>query len=338
MREAPLEADLFCIEGEILRHAAVQQELARRLRAGTSSPWCRRPPEPLSPRAALQDPRWRRQPRTTIRPDALAAGSTAALERRAAAMLARIGAPGELPKWPAAEVQAQLHRRARAPLDARRARASSRRSSGPVRSPTRAGSGLDYGCGWGRIASVLLTKGGPDQLDLCDAWPPTIDILRDAGFPNRVFTVSEVLKAGEIPAAAYDFAYAFSVFTHLRRDVFENNLADAAGGAEAGRALYFTVRHADYMRRVQGEAGGLRGAGARRVLVPSDRQQRVLRHRRDRAGVARAPAGDGRARLPRRGRSLPAPLRASPVATDRGAALSVAIGINDGRTFGTINI
>jgi hypothetical protein len=39
MREAPLEADLFCIEGEILRHAAVSRELVRRLRAQGILPW-----------------------------------------------------------------------------------------------------------------------------------------------------------------------------------------------------------------------------------------------------------------------------------------------------------
>ena len=39
MREAPLEADLFCIEGEILRHAAVMRELTSRLRAANIRPW-----------------------------------------------------------------------------------------------------------------------------------------------------------------------------------------------------------------------------------------------------------------------------------------------------------
>ena len=29
--------------------------------------------------------------------------------------------------------------------------------------------GLDYGCGWGRFASVMLSKGTPEQFDLVDA-------------------------------------------------------------------------------------------------------------------------------------------------------------------------
>ena len=39
MREVPLEADLFCVEGEILRHAALRKELARRLREQGVRTW-----------------------------------------------------------------------------------------------------------------------------------------------------------------------------------------------------------------------------------------------------------------------------------------------------------
>jgi SAM-dependent methyltransferase len=39
LQEAPLEATLFCIEGEILRHAAIREELARRLREQRIKPW-----------------------------------------------------------------------------------------------------------------------------------------------------------------------------------------------------------------------------------------------------------------------------------------------------------
>jgi len=39
MREGPFEADIFCIEGEILRHASIMQELVRRLRAQNVRVW-----------------------------------------------------------------------------------------------------------------------------------------------------------------------------------------------------------------------------------------------------------------------------------------------------------
>ena len=37
--EGPTEADLFCIEGEILRHASIMDELVRRLREQNIKPW-----------------------------------------------------------------------------------------------------------------------------------------------------------------------------------------------------------------------------------------------------------------------------------------------------------
>ena len=171
------------------------------------------------------------------------------LDHRAEAILARVGAPGGLPKWPAAEIQARY--------TGVSGLASMRSALRFVETLEAAGAlapgwrGLDYGCGWGRIATVLLTRGEPAQLDLCDAWPQTLEILAQAGFPNRAFAVSEILAPGEIPAGAYDFIYAFSVFTHLRQDVFEENFAALLTGLKPGGRLYATVRHADYLPRAK---------------------------------------------------------------------------------------
>ena len=186
--------------------------------------------------------------KTTIRSEALAPDDRA-LERRAEALLARVGAPGGLPKWPADEIQARytgVHG-----LPSMRAAlrfVETLEQDGALVPGWR---GLDYGCGWGRIATAMLTRCEPAQLDLCDAWPQTIEILDQAGFPNRVFAVSEALVPGEIPAGAYDVIYAFSVFTHLRRDIFERNLAALIAGLKPGGRLYATVRHADYLPRVK---------------------------------------------------------------------------------------
>ena len=113
---------------------------------------------------------------------------------------------------------------------------------------------MDYGCGWGRIASVVLTKGGPQQLDLCDAWPETLTVLREAGFTNRILAASEVLKDGELEAGRYDFIYAYSVFTHLRMNAFLNNIRVLQRSLKPSGKLYITVRHADYMKRENAEA------------------------------------------------------------------------------------
>jgi len=178
-----------------------------------------------------------------------------AFEQRVEAAFARVGVAGGLPKWPAADLQRTYNGMDGLPL--------MRRTLRFVETLERVGAltpgwrGLDYGCGWGRIASVMLTKGEPEQLDLCDAWASTIDVLKEASFRNRTFLVSEVLKDGEIDSAAYDFIYAFSIFTHLRRDAFENNLRVLLGGLKPSGKLYVTVRHDDYMRQAKARAADL---------------------------------------------------------------------------------
>lgn len=182
-----------------------------------------------------------------LNPDPALMAADPGLDQRAEALFARIGLPGGLPRWPSDAVQKKYNGVAGLPL--------LRRTLRFVETLERAGAlegdwkGLDYGCGWGRIASVMRAKGEPRQLDLCDAWPKTLALLEGAGFENRVFTVSEVLKPDEIPAATYDFVYAFSIFTHLRRDAFENNLRRLALALKPSGKLYFTVRHDDYMAR-----------------------------------------------------------------------------------------
>lgn len=107
--------------------------------------------------------------------------------------------------------------------------------------------GLDYGCGWGRFASVLLTKGKPSQLDLSDAWPKTLSILAELGYQNRVLAVSELLNPGEVPETEYDFILSFSVFTHLSPVAFETNIPVLLAGLKSGGKLYFTVRHDEFI-------------------------------------------------------------------------------------------
>lgn len=107
--------------------------------------------------------------------------------------------------------------------------------------------GLDYGCGWGRFASVLLSQGAPDQLDLCDAWPHTLRIIAELGYENEIFRVSELLKPGEIREGYYDLVLSFSVFTHLSSMAFEQNIPLIRAALKSGGTFYFTVRHHEFI-------------------------------------------------------------------------------------------
>jgi SAM-dependent methyltransferase len=107
--------------------------------------------------------------------------------------------------------------------------------------------GLDYGCGWGRFASVLLAKGSAQQLDLCDAWAATLQILGKLNYENRVFKVPELLGAGDLPSREYDFVLSFSVFTHLNDEAFHRNIPVILESLKRGGQFYFTVRHEEFI-------------------------------------------------------------------------------------------
>jgi len=106
---------------------------------------------------------------------------------------------------------------------------------------------LEFGCGWGRIASVMLTRGTADQLDLCDAWQSSLDIAASCGLKNQMFKVSELTQPGEIPSNRYEFAYAMSIFTHLDRASFEHNIAALMNSLKSQGNMFFTVRFQTYI-------------------------------------------------------------------------------------------
>jgi hypothetical protein len=107
--------------------------------------------------------------------------------------------------------------------------------------------GLDYGCGWGRFPSALLSKGAPEQLDACDAWQASLNHIVGLGYRNHIFKVSELLAEGEIPEGKYDFITSFSVFTHLSPRAFANNIPLLLKGLKPGGALYLTVRDREFI-------------------------------------------------------------------------------------------
>lgn len=106
--------------------------------------------------------------------------------------------------------------------------------------------GLDYGCGWGRFASVLLSKGSPEQLDLCDAWDVTLSHLSKLNYKNTAYKVPSLLVPNSIPTKTYDFVLSFSVFTHLSPKSFEMNIPVIKASLKKGGKFYFTVRHAEF--------------------------------------------------------------------------------------------
>jgi len=178
--------------------------------------------------------------------------------------LLRAGKPG-LPKWPAEDVQAAWVAFSGVGL--------LRRSLQFVKILEDDGAfaagwkGLDYGCGWGRFASVLLAKGAASQLDLADAWEKTLLVIKNLNYQNRIFAVSELLNDGELPYG-YDFVLSFSVFTHLSPAAFEHNLRKLLDLLRPGGRVYITVRHEEFFDHLYREdKGGTRAADAKAALA-----------------------------------------------------------------------
>jgi 2-polyprenyl-3-methyl-5-hydroxy-6-metoxy-1,4-benzoquinol methylase len=176
---------------------------------------------------------------------------TRAVDRyRAEALLARLGPGGDLPTWPEEALQKRYTGKFGLPLLQQTLDfVDMLDAQGAFATPD--WRGLDHGCGWGRIASVLLTRGRPDQLDLCDAWERSLALVRKAGFRNRIFLVSERLDERALGEQQYDFVYSYSIFTHLARPLVTPNILAIRNALRPGGTFFFTVRHEDFFDRVR---------------------------------------------------------------------------------------
>lgn len=128
--------------------------------------------------------------------------------------------------------------------------------------------GIDYGCGWGRFGSTLLSKGTPEQLDLCDAWQVTLNHIQALDYQNHIFKVPSLLEVDSVPANTYDFGLSFSVFTHLSPRSFEANIPVLRNSLKEGGSFYITVRHDEFFdHKYPDQADDLRDNLARDGIV-----------------------------------------------------------------------
>ena len=112
--------------------------------------------------------------------------------------------------------------------------------------------GLDYGAGWGRIASLMGFFGPAANLDCGDAWQKSIDLAKGCDLNNRFVLLPARLSEGELPVKEYDLIYSYSIFTHLPRTHIVNNLANLMASLKPGGKLVFTLRQEkfiDYLKR-----------------------------------------------------------------------------------------
>lgn len=108
--------------------------------------------------------------------------------------------------------------------------------------------GLDYGVGWGRIASMMRFFGGPRNLDCADAWQKSLDHARDCGLDNTMLLLPAKLGSDSVPRDTYDFIYSYSIFTHLPDEVVIDNMRQLVNALKPGGKLVFTHREPRFIQ------------------------------------------------------------------------------------------
>jgi len=107
--------------------------------------------------------------------------------------------------------------------------------------------GLDFGVGFGRVASLLTLFGQPSQLTCVDAWEKSLDLARNCGLTNPSFVVEPIIQDSLFSSGTYDFVYAYSIFTHLPKDVFISNIEKLMLTLKPNGVLIFTVRELKFI-------------------------------------------------------------------------------------------
>jgi Methyltransferase domain len=73
---------------------------------------------------------------------------------------------------------------------------------------------LDFGCGWGRFARMFLRDVPADNIWCADSWDLAINTCRGTGVRGQMIQL-EQMPPTTLPAAQFDTAFAYSVFSHL---------------------------------------------------------------------------------------------------------------------------
>jgi SAM-dependent methyltransferase len=106
---------------------------------------------------------------------------------------------------------------------------------------------LDFGCGYGRLLRTFSYF--TDDIYGVDPWTESIRICHEAGLKDNV-SLSDYLPASLPVPADFDFAFAFSVFTHLSERATKQSLSTIRRHMKDGAVLCVTIRPVEYWRAV----------------------------------------------------------------------------------------
>ncbi len=118
---------------------------------------------------------------------------------------------------------------------------------------------LDFGCGYGRF--LRLFSFYTNDIRGVDAWSQSLEHCRASGFGDLVALSEEVPK--ELPYEGhFDFAFAFSIFTHLSEEAAVAALSALRRNAKPGSVLCITVRPVEFWAYAAKNSLATRGEAA----------------------------------------------------------------------------
>lgn len=113
-------------------------------------------------------------------------------------------------------------------------------------SPFRDCNVLDFGCGWGRLTRFLARDVRPGHLYGCDPVQEIVDVCRQTRLP-AILSRSEFVPDRLPFEQQFEFAYSFSVFTHLSERAHLSCLRALHDALCPDAILVVTVRPLEYL-------------------------------------------------------------------------------------------
>jgi len=116
---------------------------------------------------------------------------------------------------------------------------------------------LDFGCGWGRISRVLLTKVPRERLFSVDVDPAMVATV-NATLPG--LNAMAVSPAPPTIAAdgTFDSVFAFSVFSHLSEDAHRSWAAEFGRIMRPGGFVFMTVLDSIFFAKIRGAQSAIK--------------------------------------------------------------------------------
>lgn len=105
---------------------------------------------------------------------------------------------------------------------------------------------LDFGCGYGRFLRLMSYYSDPEKVLGCDPLEASLEHCRSCNIPNALKMSNYVPESLPYLDKAFDFVFAFSVFTHTSRLAMQASLKALRLVIKDDGVLAITIRPEEY--------------------------------------------------------------------------------------------